>query len=365
MSINQVDTIKKLSAQSGPSFVYHEDLAKIEAELKGHILRVTDFSTHFDAVDKPYIYSQLAIPALCDLPHEVWTSSSRDKVTYHHSNKLEYSKAGKTTLIRVVVDENDTKKLKQGHRTALAQAGYEAYTILFDFMKKHNYGELVRVWNYVPQLLMMSDAKINREDRERYRQFNTGRSDAWHNKGPRDKDGNLLRPSATGVGTHNGPLVIEAVASKNPVFYIDNPRQIPAYNYPTKYGTKSPAFSRATLHMAETGPELYIAGTASIVGSETVHIGDVKKQVDETFKNIEALISTSNLSPYIKKGFELQDIMGVRVYIKNPDDYELVRKCVEKYLGSEKPITYLNNDICRPDLLLEIEGIARKTSPLL
>jgi hypothetical protein len=47
----------------------------------------------------------------------------------------------------------------------------------------------------------------------------------------------------------------------------------------------------------------------------------------------------------------------VRVYIKRQEDYEKVRAVCESRLG-ELPTIYAIADVCRPDLLVEIEGMA-------
>lgn len=342
----------------GPNFLYPEDLVAAEKKYRGKILRLTDFSTHYDQATKPYIYSQLAIPPLSESHHEIWTCGRGDKVTFERHGDVEIASTSTKSIIRLVVPEPDANR--EG-RTPLSWAGYKIYRELFATIKKHRLGQLIRIWNYVPNILVMSEAKVPSEDRERYRQFNIGRYDGWQDFGPRDAEGNLLRPAATGIGTHNGPLVLEAVTSHDPVVYIENPRQIPAYHYPRRYGSKAPAFARATLNLAKTGSELFVSGTASIVGAETVHLGDPIAQVEETFTNIKTLIGRENLARYDHDGFELSELTGVRTYVKNPADYPVIKREVEKFLGPNIPVTYLNNDICRPNLLLEIEGLARKS----
>lgn len=311
------------------------------------------------------MYNCIAIPSLCDLNYEIMFTDSLeagDFVEHSQLHNIEVAKTKNYTLLRIVTAELTKSQLAMTKDThsPIYHAGYEAYKELFGTIKKHRMGRLVRIWNYVPQILVNEDDSLPTDDRERYRQFNAGRSDAWDEFGPHDESKILLRPSATGIGSHGGPLIIECLLSHNPVHYIENPRQTPAYNYPEKYGSKAPAFARGTLMVGENLTELYIAGTASIVKSETKHHDKPAKQVVETFKNIKALISHKNLRKYNQPGFSLHEINGIRVYIKNPSDYPVIRRSVEKIIGTDKDIIYLNDDICRPDLLLEIEGIAQK-----
>jgi enamine deaminase RidA (YjgF/YER057c/UK114 family) len=104
---------------------------------------------------------------------------------------------------------------------------------------------------------------------------------------------------------------------------------------------------------------IFISGTASITHSETRHIGDVAGQTGETIDNIEALISEANLARHGLPGLgtTLENLGLVRVYIKSQDDYEKVRAVCEARLG-DLPTVYAVADVCRPDLLVEIEAIA-------
>ena len=78
-------------------------------------------------------------------------------------------------------------------------------------------------------------------------------------------------------------------------------------------------------------------------------------------RNIEVLISKENLLNYEQDtGFDLSDLEGIRVYIKNPNaDLEIVKDILEKQFPKQE-ILYLHDDICRPGFLIEIEAVARK-----
>jgi len=56
-------------------------------------------------------------------------------------------------------------------------------------------------------------------------------------------------------------------------------------------------------------------------------------------------------------GATLRDMVLARVYVKRQEDYEKARAICKARLG-ELPVTYAMADVCRPDLLVEIEGIA-------
>ena len=47
----------------------------------------------------------------------------------------------------------------------------------------------------------------------------------------------------------------------------------------------------------------------------------------------------------------------LRVYLKHPEDYALAKQLLDGY-GLNIPISYMWADVCRDELLIEIEGIA-------
>ena len=104
---------------------------------------------------------------------------------------------------------------------------------------------------------------------------------------------------------------------------------------------------------------IFVSGTASITASETRHVGDAAGQTGETLDNIAALISEDNLQQHNLPGLgaALDGLGLVRVYIKRAEDYPAVRAVCEQRLG-ELPTIYAIGDVCRPELLVEIEGIA-------
>lgn len=204
--------------------------------------------------------------------------------------------------------------------------------------------QLNRIWNYV------RDINEDQEGLERYRRFSVGRFEAFRDAGFRLSDD---LPAASAVGSHAGPdLTIVAIAGPAAGRQIENPRQVSAYDYPESYGPRSPSFSRATLVDSRWGSMLWISGTASIVGHETVHQGDAAGQLDETLRNLRAVLGAA--------GFEadLRALTMLKVYVRNPDDFPMLRERLSSELSSEAGVIWLEADICRRDLLLEIEALA-------
>jgi len=223
--------------------------------------------------------------------------------------------------------------------------------------------QVVRTWLYQGSIV------ADEGERQRYRELNRARTDAYAEvpflrgllpKGhPTD-----VYPASTGIGTEGRGLELSAMAlaAERPdvlAVPLENPRQTAAYRYGACYSPQSPKFSRAMAVTCGPYTMIFISGTASITASETRHASDAEAQTMETLDNIAALISEENLVRHglPGRGTTLDGIGLARVYIKRKGDYERVRAVCEERLG-ELPTVYAVADICRPDLLVEIEGMA-------
>ncbi len=171
-------------------------------------------------------------------------------------------------------------------------------------------------------------------------------------------------PASTGIGTEGNDIMMSCIAlatDRKDILAVplENPRQTAAYDYVASYSPKSPKFSRAMALSCGSHATIFISGTASITHSETRHVGDAATQTQETLDNIEALIAEDNLARHGLPGLgtTLANLGLVRVYIKRQEDYAQVRAVCQARLG-ELPTIYAVADICRPELLVEIEGIA-------
>ncbi len=231
----------------------------------------------------------------------------------------------------------------------LEDAAHGLYSDLFDVLARHTSPHLLRLWNYVPGINDHGDGL------EHYRHFNIGRQRAFIDAGRSAFEGS---PAACALGTPGGPLRVFFLAGRNAPLAIENPRQVSAYHYPDHYGPRSPTFSRAALADAGGGRRaLFISGTASIVGHASMHVGDVRKQTEETLLNIQAVLDAARQ----QARFELPaDALTCTVYLRQREDLDAVREVLERQLGAHsealRTALYLRADICRADLLVEIEG---------
>ena len=220
-----------------------------------------------------------------------------------------------------------------------------AYSDIFAFLQYNAYPHLLRVWNYFPEINAIED------NMERYRSFSIGRQEAFVRYGRIVEES----PAACALGSHGGALVIYFLAARSPGKQIENPRQISAYHYPEQYGPRSPAFSRATLAFADATPTLFISGTASILGHATVHPGSVNLQTHETLNNIRAVIEQA-----AQGGFKIRDDergLALKAYVRHAEHMVEVRDIIRDEWGAQIQLIVVQADICRVDLLVEIEAV--------
>jgi len=224
----------------------------------------------------------------------------------------------------------------------------EAYARLLTLVEAEGYPHLLRIWNYFPGIGERSGGL------DRYMVFCRGRHQAIEAHYGGRFTGRL--PAASAVGTRHGGIVIYFLAGRQPGRHRENPRQVSAYCYPPQYGPKSPSFARGTLVRGHGRDVLYLSGTASIVGHESRHPDDPLAQLQETLANLEALID----STAAEEGLDaagLKTITQLKVYVRRRQDMAILRPVLERLLGAETQCLYLEAEICRPELLLEIEAI--------
>jgi chorismate lyase / 3-hydroxybenzoate synthase len=269
----------------------------------------------------------------------------------HHSTRYRY--CDDLLFGCVLVDEGrlnlgaEQGMGSQAESRALLRATEIAYQEIFDVLGETEHQHLIRIWNYLPD--------INREvgGDERYRHFNSARQMAFRNSG-RATMGTV--PAASALGSPSGsPLSIYFLASRQAPRMIENPRQTSAYHYPRKFGRHSPIFSRACVWGESGSSKLFISGTASIVGHETIHRGDVVAQTRETMTNISALLDEANR--VVGAARYSLDALKLKVYVRRPADLSAIEATLAQMLHADTSIVFLHADVCREDLLVEIEAV--------
>lgn len=308
----------------------------------------------------PKIHLNTPVLAGENIACEVWLSdvstesaSSRDVITGSKGD-IQYRLDGELLFGVISLDElafsQEQFENRENKTSPLQQATESAYRQIFALIDALGYSHLYRFWNY------MVDINETSHDLERYRQFNVGRKHVLMHSG-RDVGSEL--PAACALGLANGPLSIAFLAGKTAAIAIENPRQIKAYDYPEQYGPLTPSFSRATLLHSGNQATLFISGTASIVGHQTRHASDAAAQTKETLFNLEAVIAEADRK-LDQPRFNLRDTF-LRVYIRQPKDLDAVRAELQSHLKGEINAIFILADVCRHDLLVEIEATIQCT----
>jgi chorismate lyase/3-hydroxybenzoate synthase len=284
----------------------------------------------FGVEPRPGIW--VPLPVL-DGDQEVWTS--RLPVETSWEGALEVRRSGDLLALiwRAVTTPADLARLTQ-----------RIYIHLLGRCREDGFDHLVRIWQFVPGM----NSAVPGSGGDGYRAFCSGRARALAALALA-ADG---LPAASAMGAPpDAPLLVIALASRHPVRHLENPRQVSAYRYPPEYAGVSPAFARATL----LGDRLLISGTAAIVGHESQHVGDVGRQARCTVDNICVLLEHACAQANARRAVDLQ----ARVYLRNPADLARVRAQVEATLPGLAGVLYLQAQVCRAELLVEIEATAR------
>lgn len=213
-----------------------------------------------------------------------------------------------------------------------AGACRDAFERLIGVIRGTGYPHLLRCWIYI--------GHIHRGDGddERYRQFCVGRARALDAiaRDPRDY------PAATVIGRPVDGASIHFMAARSPAQAIENPRQTSAFDYPRRYGPQPPSFVRS---LRTDWGALLVSGTAAVVGADSLHPCDAGEQARETRGNIDALLHAA--------GNRWQNGRAV-IYLRRAEDLAAAER-----LGLSGAITVLQGDICRPELMIECEGVFR------
>ncbi|MGB6143893.1 MAG: pteridine-dependent deoxygenase, partial [Rhodanobacter sp.] len=128
---------------------------------------------------------------------------------------------------------------------------------------------------------------------------------------------------------------------------VENPRQVSAWRYPRQYGPTPPSFARAMLLPARD--TLAISGTAAVVGHASAHHDNLDAQLEETLTNLDALLASADM----RAGFDTHS--PLKVYLRHDGDAPRVRDALRQRLPGV-PLLLLHGDICRRELLVEIDG---------
>ncbi len=211
----------------------------------------------------------------------------------------------------------------------------------------------IRFWNYVPDILRTRSCGLSS-----YELFNAGRFDGLRRWVGEIVSKRLAATSA--VGAPDNGYTLHLLTDSQPASPINNPRQSAPHCYSERYGPVPPVFARACLLTPSQrnlfGCSALVSGTASIVGEDTQHRGDLMGQIDETCLNLASLSNVLADKQAATKQDALDRYDALRVYVPRSDDRVEILSRFQEIFRLVPTLEFVEVDLCRPDLLLEVEG---------
>lgn len=244
----------------------------------------------------------------------------------------------------------DTKQVAgaraEGHQVSISQipSHHTQADGLFDVAaellndRDFSFSDVARTWFYIRDLL------------QHYRTFNQVRDSKYARCGLMPKPpAPIWLPASTaieGAPANGAALVADifAVKSRNnkPARRLSNPGQKEAFDY-------GASFARATLIQEQDVDLIQVSGTASIgEDGKTLHIGDGAAQIACTLDKLEALLETASA--------RLDHVVTANIFVKDPALIDTFRKIARDRGLSDFPGVAVVADVCRDDLLFEIDA---------
>jgi enamine deaminase RidA (YjgF/YER057c/UK114 family) len=285
-----------------------------------------------------------------------------NEVTHKHNEKASWI-VFQRGLLKMIVASGLSETTET---TNILLQSIAAFRQLQDILleEQMEFSDIVRQWNYVEQIT--GNFCQNNTTSQHYQIFNDVRSSFYQSAN--FKNG---YPAATGIGIDCGGVIIDIIAAtssnKKSVIAVKSPVQLDAFSYTREvlaennamhdYARTTPKFERAKILSSPEIQLIFISGTAAIKGQASTSLLSVEQQTEMTIQNILSLICRENLFKHGIENTEDPNINYLRVYVKYNKDMTLVKNNCLKYFP-HVPILYVVADICRPELLVEIEGQA-------
>lgn len=205
---------------------------------------------------------------------------------------------------------------------------------------RFNYGQVKRTWIYVRRLL------------DWYDDLNRVRTAFYRDEGL-DMGGSLAYPASTGIqccaADEEVMMDVLAFDTEGPAMASATPITTSSRQHQSfKYGS---AFSRGMTFDIEGRKTIHISGTASInPAGDSIHIDDPEMQSLETLMCIAAILE--------ERGGGLESITSATLFCKDQAAYEAWERVSRLLRVPPIPKVCVLADVCRHDLLVEMEVVA-------
>ncbi|MGA7838225.1 MAG: hypothetical protein WB996_09675 [Ignavibacteriaceae bacterium] len=201
-----------------------------------------------------------------------------------------------------------------------------------------NFTNVVRTWFYLDDLLNW------------YREFNIERTNYFNSRNVF----NTLIPASTGIGVANidsrhllsAAFAVKPKSGRVKIKAVPSPLQCPAVDYKS-------SFSRAVEIEHPNYTNLIISGSASIdLDGQSTNIGDTYKQIELTMDVVYGILNS--------RGMNWGNVTKAIAYFKNRNDIEYYYNYCDRNNILSMPLVMIEADVCRQELLFEIEMDAIK-----
>jgi enamine deaminase RidA (YjgF/YER057c/UK114 family) len=219
----------------------------------------------------------------------------------------------------------------------------EALQLAEEMLREHDwsFADVRRTWFYLDDILSWYD------------DFNRARNVAYTSFGVLNGSPRSLIPASTGIRGRNARghrCTFDLLATRPlegrelSVERLYNPLQ----NEAPEYGS---SFSRGLSVATDRCRYFLVSGTASIdEQGNTVHAGDFDVQARRTIDNVESLLASG--------GAVFDDVCQASAFIKHPEDAGRLHRILSQRGLDDLPLVCTIEDICRDDLLVELDATA-------
>jgi enamine deaminase RidA (YjgF/YER057c/UK114 family) len=204
-----------------------------------------------------------------------------------------------------------------------------------------SFRDVARTWFYLRDIL------------DWYGPFNAVRNGAFRRMGLVGPGGDGQIPASTGIEGRNhrgGWCALDLLALRPKDGGRLQMRRLHSrkQNEATEYGS---AFARAMEVTLGDARYVFVSGTASIDDhGRTAHAGDFEAQVRHTLEAVEAVLQGA--------GASLADVGQATAFLANPGDARSFERTLERSRLRGAPLVTTVADVCRADLLFELDATA-------
>jgi len=227
---------------------------------------------------------------------------------------------------------DQTEQMLQNAETALAEHGF-------------GFRQVARTWIYLARIL------------DWYGEFNRVRAEFLRQRGIAGGTNHQAFPASTGIQGTGGEeeclMDLIAVDGDADAVTMHPIKASSRQEQPIAYGS---SFSRGMALRCAGEETVFVSGTASINSAgQTLHCWQREAQIVETLLSIAALLED--------QGASLGDVRLATLFCKDKQTLEVYRRVTRQLGMTALPVVPVLADVCRPELMVEIEAMALVPQP--